>query len=179
MSKLNKPSIDEHISQLDLNKRPSRDLWKGIDYAIQRQASESRASEDSKQDSMHNGITTLQSKNRRTPFFAVAASICVVSVVAYISFQSGKTISGQEIVEQISTQHTLQKQALLSSFEGQATVTQNWQEQLTELDEAAVAIKKALENEPNNAALLRMLKRVHQQQIALIERVHAPAWQQI
>ena len=65
------------------------------------------------------------------------------------------------------------------SLQGQATLTENWQQQLEELDEAAIAIKKALENEPNNVALLKMLKKVHQQQIMLIERVHAPAWKTI
>ena len=44
---------------------------------------------------------------------------------------------------------------------------------------AADAIKAALENDPNNMALLRMLQSVYQQQIDLIERVHAPKWQQI
>ena len=67
---------------------------------------------------------------------------------------------------------------MLVRFQEQPALTHNWQEQLTELDEAADAIKAALENEPNNMALLKMLQSVHQQQINLIERVHSPKWQQ-
>ncbi|AGH47072.1 hypothetical protein C427_4973 [Paraglaciecola psychrophila 170] len=48
-----------------------------------------------------------------------------------------------------------------------------------ELDDAADAIKTALENEPNNMALLKMLQSVHQQQINIIERVHSPKWSQL
>jgi hypothetical protein len=184
MSKAKKPSIDDHISALNISKLPSRDLWKGIDYAITEMAND--VANDASVESgivsdLDSGVSALNGKPRktRTPLYAMAASVCLVALVGYISFQTGKNTSGQELVQRISAQHTEQKKALLSSFEGQPTVTQNWQQQLAELDEAAVAIKKALENEPNNPALLRMLKRVHQQQIALIERVHAPAWQQI
>jgi hypothetical protein len=60
----------------------------------------------------------------------------------------------------------------LIRFQDQPALTQNWQDQLTELDDAAVAIKMALRNESNNMALLKTLRYVHQQQINLIERVH-------
>ncbi|WP_346993140.1 hypothetical protein [Alteromonas gracilis] len=47
------------------------------------------------------------------------------------------------------------------------------------MDDAADAIKTALKEDPDNSALIKMLHHVYQQQIALIERVHAPKWQQI
>jgi Tfp pilus assembly protein PilF len=47
------------------------------------------------------------------------------------------------------------------------------------LEEAEQAIKQALENEPQNQALLTMLAQVYQQQLDLINKVHAPRWQQI
>ena len=64
-------------------------------------------------------------------------------------------------------------------FQDQPALTQNWQDQLTGLDDADDAIKTALENKPNNMALLKMLQSVHQQQINLIERMHSPKWQQL
>jgi hypothetical protein len=64
----------------------------------------------------------------------------------------------------------------LIRFQDQPALTQNWQDQLTELDDAAVAIKMALRNESNNMALLKTLRYVHQQQINLIERVHSSKW---
>jgi hypothetical protein len=67
----------------------------------------------------------------------------------------------------------------LVRFQDQPALTQNWQDQLTGLDDADDAIKTALENKPNNMALLKMLQSVHQQQITLIERMHSPKWQQL
>ena len=79
----------------------------------------------------------------------------------------------------LSSQHQTQRDQLLVSLEGQPALTENWQEQLQELDDAAAAIKAALAQDPNNAALLKMLQNVYQQQISLIERVHSPKWRQI
>lgn len=152
--------LDELVSKLDKHKMPSKDLWIGIEHALVAQQS-------------------LEVKRSMRPLYALAVSICVVAFVAVFSFQSGKSLSGEALVQQLSEQHLAVKKSLLVSLENQPAVTQNWQQQLEELDAAAIAIKKALENEPNNTALLIMLKKVYEQQIALIERVHAPAWQQI
>jgi hypothetical protein len=126
-----------------------------------------------------NGQRSQAYSGIRIPAFALAASVLVAMLVGYFSFQSGRLESGQDLVLQMSQQHSKHKDALLTSLDGQPATTQNWQQQLDELDQAAIAIKKALENEPNNSALLKMLQKVYQQQIMLIERVHAPAWQQI
>ena len=166
MSNINKPSIDDHIDQLRKDKIPERDLWAGIEYSL------SEFDIAKTQDVQNNRF-------KQAPIYAVAASVLVAIVVGYFSFQTGRLESGQDLVNQMSQQHSVQKDALLTNFKGQPATTQNWLQQLDELDAAAVAIKKALENEPNNAALLKMLQKVYQQQIMLIERVHAPAWQQI
>lgn len=154
-------TLDEAIKGINKHALPERDLWTGIERAISQQ-------EDA-------GTNTKSIR----PIYAIAASVSLLAFVAMFSYHSGKSISGQELVQQLSEQHLQQKQQLLVSLQGQATLTENWQQQLEELDEAAIAIKKALENEPNNVALLKMLKKVHQQQIMLIERVHAPAWKTI
>ena len=64
-------------------------------------------------------------------------------------------------------------------YQNQPALTDNWQQQLTELEDAERAIKQALDNEPENPALLKMLAQVYQQQLDLINKVHAPKWQQI
>lgn len=74
---------------------------------------------------------------------------------------------------------TKQKQSLLVQYQSQAALTDNWQVQLKELEDAEQAIKQTLENEPQNKALLSMLAQVYQQQLDLINKVHAPRWQQI
>jgi hypothetical protein len=155
-----KDGIQALIDQLPTEKHPQRDLFKGIEHALSTKAE-------------------VSSKQPRGVIYGLAASICLVAVVGYFSYQTGAKQTTQQLVIQLSEQHAQQKQTLLASLAGTPEKTANWQQQLGELDDAAVAIKKALENEPNNVALLTMLKKVHQQQIALIERVHAPAWQSI
>lgn len=74
---------------------------------------------------------------------------------------------------------TKQKQSLLVQYQSQVALTDNWQVQLQELENAEQAIKQTLENEPKNKALLSMLAQVYQQQLDLINKVHAPRWQHI
>lgn len=86
---------------------------------------------------------------------------------------------GQALVNVLSRQHEQQKQQLLVRFQDQAAVTDDWQTQIQELEDAAAAVKLALKQDPDNTALLGMLQHIYQQQLLLIERVHAPKWQQI
>ncbi|MFT6267346.1 MAG: hypothetical protein ACJAVV_000143 [Alphaproteobacteria bacterium] len=176
MSNTKKPSIEELIVALEKYKNPERDLWQGIEFGLQ-QNTNTTADIQGEADKSPTQVRQVRSSLR--PVYALAASVTLALLVGYFSFQTGRVESGQALIVQMSEQHSLQKDSLLTSLQGQPTTTQNWQQQIAELDEAAVAIKKALENEPNNAALLKMLQRVYEQQIALIERVHAPAWQQI
>ena len=68
---------------------------------------------------------------------------------------------------------------MLVAYKNQDALTSNWQVQLQELEEAELAIKQVLENEPQNQALLTMLAQIYQQQLDLINKVHAPRWQHI
>lgn len=158
-------SIEQIIHEMPKQKLPERDLWAGIEHEINAQ---------------HQGHQKFGHKRPyRQTLYAIAASVTLVVIIGYIGINGFVHVKSQSIVAQISEQHLQQKQRLLSSFEGQVANSKNWQQQLDELDKAAQAIRKALDNEPNNAALLQMLKQVHQQQIALIERVHSPKWQRI
>lgn len=155
------------IDSLDKSKQPERDLWAGIEIAL--------ADEDSP-----NEISQQEMRNDKPKFYAIAASVAFVGSLTWFGMQESSTrIGGDELIAALSTQHEAQKDALLVKFQDQPALTQNWQKQLEELDEAAVAIKAALKEDPNNLALLKMLQNVHQQQIDLIERVHSPKWRQI
>ncbi len=169
MSNKNKSTLQQQIDGMQKERMPERDLWPGIEHALIH-----------KSDLSLDEVSNINSKKMMfKPVYALAASVTLVAFVGYFSFQSGVVTTSEGLAQQLNEQHIQQRESLLASLKDQPTTTENWQQQLNELDEAAAAIRKALENEPNNAALLRMLKRVHQQQIALIERVHAPAWQQI
>ncbi len=152
------------IDALEKQKQPERDLWSGIEITLSKEQQETRETPN----------------KQRTKVFALAASMAFVGILSWFGLnQSTPNFNGQDLVAALSSQHQQQKNALLVKFQDQPALTENWQSQLTELDEAAVAIKAALKQDPNNMALLKMLQRVHQQQIDLIERVHSPKWQQI
>lgn len=168
--------LQQRINEMPNSIEPDRDLWTGIDIAITESSTQvsSRPEDDRR---WFSGI--------RQPMFAfaMAASVVFVAVLMWANYSNVPETSiyptSEQLVQMLEEQHQQQKQALLASYEGQSAVTNNWQEQLQELDDAAKAIKLALQNDPNNMALLKMLQQVHQQQISLIETVYEPKWQQI
>lgn len=152
--------LKQHLGELPREKQPQRDLFQGVELALANDASNK---------------SPVTAK-----LYLLAASFAAFAVLGWLSLsQPSNQLSGENLVAVLSEQHQQQKNALLVKFKDQPALTQNWQQQLTELDEAAGAIKAALENEPNNMALLKMLQNVHQQQINLIERVHSSKWSQI
>ncbi len=158
--------LQQQLDSLSQEKQPQRDLWKGIELSI----------EAENQPTKKSGF--------RTSHIALAASVALVAMLSWFTLKpttpdTQNGLTGQALVQALSQQHQQQMNALLVKFEGQPAVTQNWQQQLEELDSAANAIKAALEEDPDNTALLKMLQNVYQQQMMLVERVHAPKWQKI
>ena len=159
--------LQQHLSALAKEKQPERDLWPGIELAL---ASDLATNQ-------HNDKTSSVSGNK---IYLLVATFAMFGLLSWLSINhQTNLLNGDALVASLSEQHQQQKGALLTKFKDQPALTDNWQDQLQELDEAAEAIKLALENEPNNMALLKMLQTVHQQQINLIERVHSPKWSQI
>ena len=159
--KMNKPDFDtflaESINNADSEITPQKDLWPGIEKALAHTPkSQAKAA--------------LWSK-----FTGVAA--CSVAALLTVQLLFLGTEPATSVV--MSDYFTQQKQTLLVQYQNQPALTDNWQQQLAELEEAERAIKQALENEPENPALLKMLAQVYQQQLDLINKVHAPKWQQI
>ncbi|MED5521261.1 MAG: hypothetical protein VX459_05915 [Pseudomonadota bacterium] len=158
--------LAQHISGISKEKQPERDLWRGIELGITSQQGDASSS-------------TVTSKQ----WMAIAASVCLVTVLwfaAPFAFKADESRSdGYALIDAMSMQQQQQVNSLLASYESTTALTEDWQEQLKELDDAADVIKAALKDDPDNSALIKMLHHVYQQQIALIERVHAPKWQQI
>lgn len=162
-------ALKKQLGELKQEQMPERDLWQGIELAL---ANEGAPVDIKEQQPVR--------ANPQPKLWAVAAAVAFVGVFSWYSLNQTQTeLTQGDLVAALSSQHQEQKQALLVKFQDQPAHTQNWQQQLQELDEAAIAIKAALEQEPNSVALLKMLQNVHQQQIDLIERVHAPKWRQI
>ena len=167
---MSKPRLeaDQQLQQaIDVlpDHQPKRDLWRGIEDNITNHAAPATSS---------NGL------------YAIAASICIFAILGYMSvlqLTGSAIIQPQQpnanVLATLNHDHQIQKQALLVQFADANAVTDNWQEQLNELDRAADAVKAALLNAPNNPALLQLLQSIYQQQIKLIETVHVPKWQRV
>ncbi|MDF2180311.1 hypothetical protein P2G88_18800 [Aliiglaciecola sp. CAU 1673] len=149
------------LEQLPREQQPERDLWPGIEHALNRQSH-----------------APLEPTKRNGQYWGMAAAVAMVGMLSWFGVQQIGP-DQDDLAARLSAQHQAQKQALLAKFTDQPALTENWQQQLKELDDAAMAIRKALENDPDNMAMLQMLQQVYQQQIDLIEKVHAPKWQQI
>ena len=185
-------ALEAEIQRLPKTREPERDLWRGIELSLHSQVS-GKADENGLHENGLNNEPSGQDKRgtvarlSTTPWLAMAASAMLVSVIWYFSpvFTNGETsgqqpkLAGYALVDALSEQQDEQMTTLLASYDSAPELSENWQAQLKELDDAAVVIKAALKDDPNNRALLKMLKHVYQQQITLIERVHAPKWQQI
>ena len=163
MNKANfEQDLKQQLSAMTHEKQPERDLWAGIELALV------------------NNPHKLSQENKPIKVYALVAAVALIGLVSLMSLNSAETpISGSDLIASLSAQHQKQKQALLVQFKDQPALTSNWQEQVAELDNAELAIKAALKNEPNNMSLLKLLQNVYQQQISLIERVHSPKWSQI
>ncbi|MBO1254379.1 hypothetical protein J3L16_01625 [Alteromonas sp. 5E99-2] len=157
--------LEKQLTEIKEEKQPEKDLWQGIELAL---THDPRLQETN--------TNSLVGKK----LHLLVATVAVFGLIGWLSLNyQPNRLSGEDLVRALSEQHVKQKEALLVTFQDQPALTENWQQQLSELDDAADAIKMALKNEPNNMALLRMLQSVHQQQINLIERVHSPKWSQI
>ena len=153
--------IDNAVSQLPSEMSPGKDLWPGIEKAISQPYSE---------------VPIKHSNWHR--YSALAACFCL----CLLGFQLFNQQQGPNLEQSLNNMNAVfqqEKQALLVQYQSQPAVTDNWRSQLADLEQAEDALKAALENEPENAALLRMLSQVYQQQLDLINKVHQPSWQRI
>ena len=160
----NEEKLDEMVARLP-EYAPKSDLWMGIKQSL---------------------LTTTQRQTKQGGLYAIAASICLVAILGFLAttqqlwLQTDEHKNGLALVQALSAQHAETKTTLLVKYNDVEPVASNWQTQLEELDSAADAVKKALEEDPNNRALLKILQYIHQQQIDVIEKSHATTtWQQI
>lgn len=150
--------LNESLTQLDKNIPPKKELWDGIERAI-----------------IANNQPAINNNQYWPKLTAIAACFTAALVSTVLLFK----VPEANTAVAMSEFFTKQKQSLLVQYQSQAALTDNWQVQLQELEDAEQAIKQTLENEPKNKALLSMLAQVYQQQLDLINKVHAPRWQHI
>ncbi len=154
--------LKDKLDELPDEIQPRRDLWPEIDLALE--------------DQIQNA-----GRNNSTRWMGIAASLAVLGIVGLLSLNISTEPKSEyseinHLMDSMSEQHESQKQFLLTSYEQQPALTNNWRDQLNELDGAAILIKTALEEDPSDTRLIKLLQQVYQQQIKLIQSVHQPEW---
>lgn len=152
---------------------PKRDLWPGIEKAISQHKQKPKS---------------LLSVNQKIALSS-AASICLaVLLIQFLAplpgsgFNSGSDSNARHNtagIDALVKTYETEKHQMLVRYQDQKALVDDWQPQLDELESAARSLRGALEEDPNNAVLIRMLGKIYQQQLDLINKVHAPQWQKI
>ena len=160
--KMNKLNFDTYLNEslhtLDKEITPQKDLWTGIEKAI---------------------VNTHHPVQARVSLWPKLSVMAGFAVMALLMAQLFVVTPKQQQITRMSEQFAQQKQQLLVQYKDKSALTDNWQVQLQELEEAEQAIKQALKSQPQNQALFSMLAQVYKQQLDLINKVHAPRWQHI
>lgn len=152
-----KRTLQEMIDALPREVAPARDLWPGIDHAINVPA--------------HAALSYRP--------YALAASVLLVLGLSmfYGLRQPIPTLPDPLVEEYISglqSEHERSKQAVLVEFQQQQALYPQWEDQLHELEQAENVIYDALRRDPDNRELLNILRDVQAKQLKLIDAVFAP-----
>lgn len=163
--------LDELITQLDKEIKPQRDLWAGIEQAINTLPQEEDVS------------SAREVKWSVKEWSKLAAMFAPVALMTGIWLgqvgQSQSDVQEPDWLTPVSASFELQKQQLLQRVSSNAVLSPNWRESLKELEKAEKSLKQALIHQPEDAALMKMLTQVHQQQLMLIKKAHQPKFSQI
>lgn len=158
--------LDNAVQTLPEQITPQRDLWRGIDQAI----------------AQHQLTTNEQQpRNNKTPFWqwsgALTACIALVSVLTVTWQNPHQQLSAP--IQQMAQNFSQDKQLLLTSYRDSRSGIANLPQQMSDLEQAEQAILQALYQDPNNPTLVKMLAKVYQQQLSLLNKAHTPSFQQI
>jgi hypothetical protein len=166
----------DQMAQLPQEIAPERDLWQGIELAIQH-----------KPQDVHLGSPPLFKSNifnvanAKAPL-AWAATVIVAILLSWVTFSPEQAHERQfNLAASMQQNFEQQKQHMLVSL-GQPDVSKlsvNMQNQFKQLASAQVTIKKALLNDPDNADLLNLLRWTQQQELDLLNQLYRPKWQTI
>jgi hypothetical protein len=166
-------ALAEQVELLPNEMQPERDLWPGIERAINHKEQH---------------ITVDKPSNVFVPS-AWAASVLVVILASWFTFappqndlnsptlvdtnQEKGVIQG-ELVDFMQKNFQQQKQTLLVSY-GQPTLDKlppAMQKELKQLSDARASIRKALLTDENNADLLNLLDFTQQQELKLLQQLY-------
>lgn len=166
-------ALASQVDKLPKEMQPQRDLWSGIERAIQNKSQQS----------------AIESKKSNVIPMAWAASLIAAVLVAWISFapttsqlsipltaNNDETLQlrAGQLVSSMQESFQQQKQSMLVSY-GKPDMTNlpiKMQDQLIELAQARKTIEKALVNDGNNVDLLNLLRFTQQQELNLLQQLY-------
>lgn len=166
-------ALAEQVTKLPNEMAPERDLWSGIERAINHKSQE---------------VAADKQRNIFVPS-AWAASIAMVMLMSWFTFspltteentpelvktQDRNGVTQGQLVNFMQQNFKQQKQTLLASY-GQPTVDKlpaAMQQELTQLSDARASIRKALLTDENNADLLNLLDFTQQQELKLLQQLY-------
>jgi hypothetical protein len=173
---LSEQNLQKEVAALPDEMTPQRDLWAGIERAIQVR----------KQDAPSDSPT----KKVFMPT-AWAASLVAAVLVTWVSFSPNFSSEPIDMAQQKNSplnlvramQENFQqtKQTMLVSF-GQPKVSElpkEIQAELTKLSSALKTIEKALLADPSNNDLLNLLRWTQKQELDFLAQLYSPKWQSI
>lgn len=155
--------LDELMQQQAQDLTPKRDLWTGVEHAIVQ-----RSGSQPPQAAWYYGIA--------------AALVVTISGLSWWQWSVTPEVAPASLVEVLNAHQQQQRQLMLASYADLArTPSAATETELVQLREAASAISEALQREPDNKALLDMLRYVHQQELELLrlDLQNTARWQQI
>ncbi|OUR74891.1 hypothetical protein A9Q75_19305 [Colwellia psychrerythraea] len=166
-------ALAEQVATLPVEMTPERDLWSGIERAINHKNQE----------------LTINKQRKLLMPSAWAASIALVILMSWVTFspsineesapvlvetQEKNGVTQGQLVNFMQQNFKKQKQTLLASY-GQPTVDKlpaAMQQELTQLSDARASIRKALLTDENNADLLNLLDFTQQQELKLLQQLY-------
>ncbi|TKB45329.1 hypothetical protein [Thalassotalea mangrovi] len=169
---MNEQQLQQRVDELPSEIKPKRDLWQGIERAIELKAQQQQKPEAG------------NSKTRVINFqpLALAASV-VLAVIVFFNYPDAQQPVPEQLtaVEMIEQQYLQEKQNMLVSF-GKPDLTKlpnNIRQQFDEIQSARASLLEALEDDPQNPDLLNLLKWTQNQELSLLEQLYSPKWQTI
>lgn len=145
--------LTQDISDLSPELSPNRDLWPGIEKAINK---------------------PVQTERNRAPWLVAASVIMAVTVGWFANQQTD--IDSHSLVASVEANFAMQKQAVSLQYTNAQEISP---EAAAEFTKARETILEALAEDPNNPALLEILKYTQQRELELMHQINRPQWQQI
>lgn len=159
-------NLRDAIAKLPQEMMPERDLWSGIEKAINQKSQ-----------------TVTSDSNKVFMPTAWAASVVAAVLLTWVTLgpQQESTQNPVNLVAEMQQDFERQKQTMLVSF-GTPDVKQlseAMQAELNKLSSAQKTISKALADDPNNSDLLNLLRWTQKQELDLLKQLYSPQWQTI